>query len=302
MRFGGHETFAIREGWLHKGLKLLVESPDKLNGVDAADWLGVGKNMGKSIKHWLMATGLAVHSGGSQRETQLEVTKLGKLIYQRDRYFLHPGTWWAIHIELVNCEEYAVTWWWFFNRFTLTRFDRATCLTNLRAFLDAGSQRVPAQKTLQRDISCLIATYATALPREVTDPEEADDCPLKELSLLTYSRATGACSSVTGMKSVPAELLGYALAKSLFIVGGQKRQVDVTLREAASKDGGPGKAFVMNSDALFELGLQAEAVLGSAEFAVSGLGAERTFRVMQRSTKDWLAMYYDRVREQKHAA
>ena len=302
MRFGGHETFAIREGWLHKGLKLLVESPDKLNGADAADWLGVGKNMGKSIKHWLMATGLAVHSGGSQRDTQLKVTKLGKLIYQRDRYFLHPGTWWAIHIELVNCEEYAVTWWWFFNRFTLTRFDRATCLTNLRAYLDAGSQRAPAQKTLQRDINCLLATYATPLPVEVSDPEEADDCPLKELSLLTYSKATGACSSVTGIKSVPAELLGYALSKSLFIVGGQKRQLDITLREAASKDGGPGKVFVMNADALFELGLQAEVALGSAEFSVSGLGAERTFRVMQRSTKEWLAMYYDRVREQKHAA
>ena len=25
MRFGGHETFAIREGWLHKGLALLKD-------------------------------------------------------------------------------------------------------------------------------------------------------------------------------------------------------------------------------------------------------------------------------------
>ena len=302
MRFGGHETFAIREGWLHKGLKMLVDAPEKLNGADAADWLGVGKNMGKSIKYWLMATGLAAISGGSQREVQLEVTKLGKLVYQRDRYFLHSGTLWALHIELVNCEEHAVTWWWFFNRFTLTRFDRATCLTNLKAFLDAGTQRVPVQKTLQRDISCLISTYSTALPKEVSDPEEADECPLKELSLLNYSRATGSCSLNAGMKDVPAELLGYALAKSLFMGGGGRRQVDVTLREAASKDGGPGKSFVMNSDTLFELSLRAEDALGPDVFAVAGLGSERTIRIAQRPPKEWLAMYYDRVKEKKNAA
>ncbi len=302
MRFGGHETFAIREGWLHKGLKLLVEEPYKINSPNVADWLGVGKNMGKSIKYWLLSTGLSAQSGGTDRDSQIQATKLGKLIYQKDRYFLQPGTWWALHIELANSEDHAVTWWWFFNRFSLTRFDRATCLTNLQGFLEAGSQRVPAQKTLQRDVSCLIATYATALPREVSDPEEADDCPMKELSLLTYSRSTGACSLSTGLKDIPSELLGYALAKSLFMGGGQKRQVDVTLREAATKDGGPGKVFVMNADALFELGLQAEQSLGPTEFAVSGLGSERTFRVMQHSTKDWLSMYYERIREKKHAA
>lgn len=302
MRFGGHETFAIREGWLHKGLKLLVEDPEKLNGPNAADWLGVGKNMGKALKYWLVATGLGVTSGGGSRDVQLEPTKLGKLILQRDRYFLQPGTWWALHIELANCEEHAVTWWWFFNRFSLTRFDRATCLTNLRAFLESGTQRLPASKTLQRDISCLIATYGTALPREISDPEEADDCPMKELGLLTYSRSTGGCTLMTGLKPIPPELLGYSLSKSLFMGVGLKRQVDVTLREAATKDGGPGKVFVMNADALFELGLQAEQTLGAAEFAVSGLGAERTFRLMQRSTKDWLSLYYDRLREKRNAA
>ena len=30
MRYGGHETFAIREGWLHKGVKLLKEDPRQL--------------------------------------------------------------------------------------------------------------------------------------------------------------------------------------------------------------------------------------------------------------------------------
>ena len=59
MRFGGHETFPIREGWLNKGLRLLVEDPIKMTDEYYADWLGVGRNMGKAIKHWLVATGIA---------------------------------------------------------------------------------------------------------------------------------------------------------------------------------------------------------------------------------------------------
>ena len=40
MRFGGHQTFAIRDGWLYKGLRLVLEDPDRLGAPDLADWLG----------------------------------------------------------------------------------------------------------------------------------------------------------------------------------------------------------------------------------------------------------------------
>src|SRR5437588_6361618 len=302
MRFGGHETFAIREGWLHKGLRLLVEESARFHDPNVADWLGVGRNMGKSIMHWLLATGLGSAPLRNDSEVQLQRTELGQLIYDRDPYFLHAGTWWALHVELANCESHAVTWWWFFNRFSLTRFDRAICLASLRAYLEHAPQRVPAQKTLQRDISCLVASYATVLPAESTDPEEADDCPLRELGLMTYSRSTGSCSLSTAAKPIPPELLGYAIAKSLFMGISDQRSCEVTLREAVSKDGGPGKAFVMGPDALFELALKAEQVLDRAELEVSGLGAERTIRLVQRHPREWLAAYYERVVERRHAA
>ena len=64
MRFGGHETFPVREGWLHKGLKLVVEEPEKVVDEHVADWLGVGRNMAKSIRYWLQATGLCEQVSG----------------------------------------------------------------------------------------------------------------------------------------------------------------------------------------------------------------------------------------------
>lgn len=304
MRFGGHETFAIREGWLHKGLKLLKDSPDMLHDPDCADWLGVGRNMGKSIKHWLLATGLADQAEGHGRDILLKVSDLGQLIYDRDPYFLQPGTWWALHVELANCQEHAVTWCWFFNQFSLTRFDRAVCLTNLRTHLELNQPpRVPAQKTLQRDIACLIASYATPIPAEANDPEDADDCPFRELRLMTYSRSTGACSLNTGLKPVPPELLGFAIARAPFLGSSGQGSCEVTLREAASRDGGPGKVYVMGPDALFELALSAEQELGPSSLAVAGLGAERTIRIAQREKPcSWLEAYYDRVLERRCAA
>ena len=59
MRFGGHQTFFVREGWLAKGLGLLREDVSAFDDPYVADRLGVGRNMAKSIEHWLLATGLA---------------------------------------------------------------------------------------------------------------------------------------------------------------------------------------------------------------------------------------------------
>jgi hypothetical protein len=120
MRFGGHETFPIREGWLNKGLRLLFKEPDKMTDAYFADWLGVGRNMGKAIKHWLVATGLAKTVGSRAiKKSSFECTAVGKLIYAQDPHFLELGTWWALHINLVNNPDYAYSWNWFFNSFNL---------------------------------------------------------------------------------------------------------------------------------------------------------------------------------------
>ena len=86
MRYGGHQTFYIREGWLHKGLKLLIEDQEReeklLIHEFSADYLGVGKNMAMAIRHWLVATELATHELNEKGKPtkNLLPTKLGKLI------------------------------------------------------------------------------------------------------------------------------------------------------------------------------------------------------------------------------
>lgn len=49
----GHETFALRDGWLNKGLAKVDANPKVFSENHGADALGVGSNMAKAIRYWL---------------------------------------------------------------------------------------------------------------------------------------------------------------------------------------------------------------------------------------------------------
>jgi hypothetical protein len=296
MRFGGHETFAIREGWLHKGLKLLTERPELLLDENACDHLGVGRNMAKSIRHWLVAAGLArpCHDFKIGKKSSLTTTDFGDLVWRRDRYFTEPGTWWAVHVNLVNSAEHALTWTWFFGSFNFDRFDRAVCLEGLRRNLELSKQRMPNPRTLERDVACLLASYARVIPAPDDDPEEGSDCPLRELGLLSYFKTSGYYQTHQHRKDVPAELFGYALATAFRDAAAGSGKTDITLLDAARAPGGPGRAFVLTTESLYEVATQAESNLGG-ELEIVGLAGARALRITTRPPLDWLKAHYQRL-------
>ena len=305
MRFGGHETFAIREGWLHKGLKLLIEQPELLVDEYSADWLGVGRNMAKSIRHWLLATGLAdkAQAEATKKSAHLIESELGQLIYERDPYFSEIGTWWALHVNLVNTPDHAASWVWFFNNFNLNRFERSVCVESLRRHMQLIYKRMPNPKTLQRDIACLLNSYAKKIPEENLDPEEALDCPFVELGLMTYFRTSGYYRTHQGPKDIPPQLLGYALSKSMNETIDGKGHIDITVRQAAQMPGGPGRAFILTGESLFEVALSAESGAKSEEIKIAGLAGERVIRIPRKSPLDWMREYYTTLgSKERHAA
>lgn len=60
MKFRAHETFFIRKGWLSKGMKYVDAREDVFISKDEnpMDVLGIGANMVKSLRYWLLAVGL----------------------------------------------------------------------------------------------------------------------------------------------------------------------------------------------------------------------------------------------------
>ncbi len=294
MRFGGHETFWIREGWLYKGLKQLVENSQQLMDEYAADWLGVGRNMAKSIRHWLVATGLAVKQGKARNYT-LVPTELGKVVRRNDLYFTDIGTWWMLHINLLHNPANALSWFWFFNRFSLTRFQKAQCQNLLQRHLQLTDSRLPSERTLDRDLACLLGSYSTVIPPGNEDPEEARDCPLSQLGLLTHFRDSDYYQLHHERKPIPLQVFGYAMSKAFENAADGVGMVDITLHDAVWQPGGPGRAFVLSSEALFETVLSlAEGADSDSTIQLSGLAGNRVIRIQRKSPLDWANEYYRR--------
>src|SRR2546430_520729 len=75
--FARHETFAPRYGWLKKGFEAIRSDGAVFSYEDAAIRLGVGKNMARAIRYWILACGVveeapnkALRAGAILRPTQ----------------------------------------------------------------------------------------------------------------------------------------------------------------------------------------------------------------------------------------
>lgn len=288
LQFGGHETFVIREGWLHKGLQLQIEEPETLISEEAPDALGVGQNMAKSIRHWLLATGLSQRSTG--RNGPLVPTELGQLVWKEDPYFLAAGTWWTLHTELAAQPGRAGTWYWFFNHYGSPRFERPACLQSLVQYLQLHRRRLPSRQTLDRDLSSLLRCYARSDMALEADPEDGNDCGLGELGLLRHSPTTGHYERETGAKAIPPEVMGYAITRVWPDAASGQGTIDIAVDKLARQPGAPGRLFQISGDALFETLQRAERT--TPDFEISGLGAERVLRIQRREPLGWLRMYY----------
>ena len=113
--FGRHETFALRYGWITKGMQALVGSRSVFEAEDATVQLGVGKNMVASIRYWLQAARLI-----ERTQEGWDFTEVGTYLFDddgEDPYLEDEGTIWLIHWLLASNPELATSWWWFFNRF-----------------------------------------------------------------------------------------------------------------------------------------------------------------------------------------
>lgn len=305
MQFGGHETFAIREGWLYKGLKMLSTEPEMLNHVHVADYLGVGRNMAKSIRHWLIATGLAERStpDGEIRKALLQPTEFGHSVWNNDPYFMEPGTWWLLHVNLVNSPDHAASWSWFFSSFNLDRFDRAVCVESLRRHLEMTRKRQPSTNTLDRDVGCLLATYSRVIPPTSVDPEESNISPFTELSLLTHFRTSGYYQLNLAVKPIPPGVFCYAIAMAFPDCQKGRGNSDITIHDAARRPGGPGRVFAFRSESLFETALRIEEEVGGTDLQIAGLAGSRVLRIRRQPAIKWVDAFYASIEQRKtHAA
>lgn len=175
----GHEKFHLREGWIAKGLYGVSANPRVFSGSDGTDQLGVGTNMVKSIKYWMLAMGL-IKEG---QKNGAELTDLGKMILKYDPFLEDDLSLWLLHSYIAKNNFRSTVWYLFFNKCQAEEFTKEELYTVLRKELIsyAETDSFP-ESSLKDDIDVLLNMYSKDTKND--DPEDKNKCPLASLKLI----------------------------------------------------------------------------------------------------------------------
>lgn len=248
--FAGHQTFALRSGWLKKGIDAL-QSPAACDGSlfarpDALVILGVGKNMVQSIRHWLLATRMAREetADGGRR---IIPTRLGVALFGDeegegwDPFLEDEATSWLLHWQLAGPGSLAYSWVWTFSFFREYEFARDTLVASIQSGLPGRVSKLPGSETLARDVDCLLHTY---IGGDAAD--EALECPLHCLGLLTPSFEHHYRFVVGEKPGLPPAVFAYALLSYWKVRRGSESSLSAW--EIANAEGSPGQVFKLDED------------------------------------------------------
>ncbi len=259
--FAGHQTFALRAGWLKKGIDAL-QNPDVggetvFTRPDALVTLGVGKNMVISIRWWLLATGAAEEVRDRGRTIGLRPSPLGLAIFGNrqagtsgfDPYLEDPATLWLFHLILtapVSFGNSAFSWAFAFNRLRDAEFSRDR-LT--RAVIEAvdGATRAPSQETVSRDVDCLLLTYSSSSHQN--SDEDTLDRPFIALNLIRPTFERHYRFEIGPKTNLPPAIFAYALANYWRKIPASIRAIPV--RDIVYGEGSPGLQCKLDEDSVY---------------------------------------------------
>lgn len=179
LRLQGHEKFALREGWINKGLIIIPENPGIFLQQDAPDVFGIGSNMVKSLRYWMRALGLIVNGGSDG----VKLSPMGELIAKYDPYIENPYTLWLMHSYIAKNKEEATSWYMYFNYCDANDLEKSEIYTILlRRIAQYTAGQKFSEKSLSSDIDVLLNMYSKSKLK--SDPEDKNNSPFSQLALI----------------------------------------------------------------------------------------------------------------------
>ncbi len=183
IRLKGHESFVLREGWISKGLHGVEKDPQIFSEYSGADILGVGTNMGKSIRYWLRAAKLT----RDVPKVGVVLTELGKLILKKDPYIEYLFTLFILHANISMNYEQATSWALFFNEFEANECTREVMPLLMRQALEkytGNYDETFSERSISDDCLAICNMYLENDNKKGKLPEDTGVCPFVELGLL----------------------------------------------------------------------------------------------------------------------
>ena len=298
LRFSGHETFACRYAWLPKAYRALQLNSAQFGDENGAMVeLGLGKNMVRSLRFWVEASGLATPDAGRD----LHLTDFAHAIFGKnafDPYLEDVRTLWLLHWNLASRSEGALfAWRYLMNDWPHPEFARSEAL----AAFQRESTRLGhshSAVTLTQHLDVFIRTYLPSRSGSGT-VEDSLDGPLVELALLQAAGErkgeNGRWETVYSFRREPkpevtSELFAYCLAD--FWNRFRPNEETLTLREVAHGACSPGQIFKLPEEDI-RARLEAYAASARPPFIYQPSAVQALISKKRRATVPSLAAVYD---------
>ncbi len=252
-RYSGHETFPCRYAWLPKAFAAIEADPNAFSDDEGAMIrLGVGKNMVKAIRFWMveMSVGVKRADGGYQPSAFAK-----ELLHRRkgvDPFLQDIRTLWLLHWNLSthSIEEPLFAWDFLLNQWQSSEISRSSVLQAFRRAADKEA-RPPSDVTLEQHFDTFLHTYVPTRSRKGEIQEDNLDCPLVELEFVTQigeRRVDGAgrrepiyAFRMEDKPDITSELFAYALDE--YWTKRRSNERTLTFRDVAFGHGSPGQVF-----------------------------------------------------------
>ena len=250
MKFGGHQSFHLRDQWLYKAIYWTNRSAQILvnnqkHTKDAMQKMGIGKNMVDSIRYWLKATNLIKPSPKG-----FALTPIACKILAKDPYFELDGTLFLIHYLLVTNKEDATTWHWFFNHFSAYEFEKESLENAFSAYIQVHTNRKVKTTTLDKDLNCLLRMYGTTCWTGKKNPETDTPSPFTKYGWIAKKGETFVRNK---LNTSDFNVHIFAFLLYIFWKGYLNKSQTITLEDLSLKENSIGRVFHFSLEEMNDL-------------------------------------------------
>jgi hypothetical protein len=252
-RYSGHETFPCRYAWLPKAFYAITTDPQAFsNEENAMIRLGVGKNMVRAIRFWMVEMSIAERRG-VEGYWPTEFAK--KILCQRngkDPFLQDIRTLWLLHWKLATHkpEDPLFAWNYLIFRWQSPEMSRSTVMQAFRHEANKEA-RPPSDVTLEQHFDTFLHTYVPTRSQKGEILEDNLDSPFVELELIKLvgeRRIDGMARRepvyafrVEDKPDITPELFAFALED--YWANRRAAEQTLTFRDVTFGHGSPGQVF-----------------------------------------------------------
>ena len=188
--------------------------------------------MAKSIKYWLKAGNLI----DDNTKKGANLTPIGELMYEYDRYFEDIFSLWIVHINICFNKGQCTSWYVFFNKIMMEDFSKDELESQkLEHLREMNQGKKISERSLKDDISVLLNMYVKEKQKN-NDPEEKKISPFTNLELIKRD-GEKYMKNQPGEDSLNEYIVMYAIEKFMEMEKTDSISIEKLLNEECS----PGK-------------------------------------------------------------